>query len=381
MLERRPAAAALYPRADTPNSIGNISNCLFPPGVKAAQPAYLSYKKLSGLTIQLGGRRGKNGEVWNAVSKWYLVRRRHEKSIIQRFLNDRVDAGAVSCQDLNNTFLPCGGRPPNRMQGLLDELPGMQFGTRPDDDKTKSGFAIVDQRLNGLKGQMFNRQLDPTPPDITGQLDFVRNSILLFRMMREPDMQRMFDIANNRVYSYFASLDQANGPLLSLHWAAQYRNWMNAYLARMPDPVWSEADRSTTRLPSPSQPACFGNQVEGNCQQAVQSTVPSAPGPRPPVCAKPSPPAGPLRISYAKARQAARGFCKFLFDKGPIILNEHRTAIGPWIVHDAAEHGGDLALSALYDTSACPKGGLNFIMDDAECVRSFFECISEVCRS
>ncbi|KAL8830394.1 MAG: hypothetical protein Q9170_005751 [Blastenia crenularia] len=76
--DRRPAAAPLYPRADSPRSIKNISVCFFLSGVEAVQPAYLGYSQFWGLESQRNGQRGRNGRVWDATSKWYLVRRRPE---------------------------------------------------------------------------------------------------------------------------------------------------------------------------------------------------------------------------------------------------------------------------------------------------------------
>lgn len=105
-------------------------------------------------------------------------------------------------------------------------------------------------------------------------------------------------------------------------------------------------------------------------------------GPLPPVCAKVNSKTGSLRINSSKARQAAQEFCYFLASEHTVLDSEH-TAVGPWIIHGAAEHGGDLALSAIYNTEACSvwkeielsKAG------EIECYRNFFKYISRMCTS
>ncbi|KAL8759359.1 MAG: hypothetical protein Q9184_003646, partial [Pyrenodesmia sp. 2 TL-2023] len=123
-----------------------------------------------------------------------------------------------------------------------------------------------------------------------------------------------------------------------------------------------------------------GNQIQGTCQQAVHPPASPNSGPLLPVCAIVDSKTGPIRINFSKARQAAQEFCHSISSEHTV-LNSEYTAVGPWIVHGAAEHGGDLALRAIYDTKACSvwkeiefsKAG------EMECYRNFFEYISQMC--
>lgn len=189
-----------------------------------------------------------------------------EKAIIERFLNHSIPSTEFDCADMNTVFFSsCDGEPPskpsskpssttsstpiNRVQDLLDQLPDME--TSSSSKKQKPGFAIIDRGLNTFKGHMFNEDLSPIKagPDFELQLDAVRNFILLFRMIRVAEFRKMFDVTNNRVYSTFAAIDQAiedNGwtrtdgtTHLPHNWAAEYKQWLEAYLDRMSGPVWT----------------------------------------------------------------------------------------------------------------------------------------------
>lgn len=146
-------------------------------------------------------------------------------------------------------FPECYGKPTNRMQDLLDQLPGMTSGTG-DTRKTNPGFAIIDRKLNGFKGYMFQEDLSWIKPATFGlKLDAVRTFILLFRMIKDAEFQDMFDKTNHRVYSAFATIDeaiQANNMKLAdgvtplpHDWAAGYQKWLEAYLNRMSGHVWT----------------------------------------------------------------------------------------------------------------------------------------------
>ncbi|KAL8647566.1 MAG: hypothetical protein Q9210_005481, partial [Variospora velana] len=144
--------------------------------------------------------------------------------------------------------------------------------------------------------------------------------------------------------------------------------------------VFIDLEHSTIRRERPTTSYCSGNQIDGACQQAVHPSASPNSGPLPPVCAKVSSKTGPLRINSSKARRAAQDFCHILSSKRTVLDSEH-TAVRPWIVHAAAEHGGDLALSAIYDTEACSVGKKIELSKagEMECYRNFFEYISQLC--
>lgn len=84
----------------------------------------------------------------------------YEKAIIERFLkNSIVPKSDSDCDDMITVSFSCANA--NRMQDLLDQLPGMNFVPVPRRN-TKEGFAIIDRELDSLKGQMFDEQLGPT---------------------------------------------------------------------------------------------------------------------------------------------------------------------------------------------------------------------------
>ncbi len=120
----------------------------------------------------------------------------------------------------------------------------------------------------------------------------------------------------------------------------------------VPNRAWVILGKSTTHQERPTASYYSGNQVQGTCRQAVHPSASPNSGPLPPMCAKVNSKTGPLRINSSKARQAAQDFCHALSSEH-VVLNAEHTAVEPWIVHGAAEHGGDLALSAIYDTQAC----------------------------
>ncbi|KAJ7452281.1 hypothetical protein FB451DRAFT_1409435 [Mycena latifolia] len=97
--------------------------------------------------------------------------------------------------------------------------------------------------------------------------------------------------------------------------------------------------------------------------------MPPYSGPQPPSCYKANGPGTPdPRINDAKAQQAATDYCASLAS------NKDR----------AAENNGDLALTVLYDVSACPTdkstSTLDFTKFDAQsCFNNFYTTLAQFC--
>lgn len=119
------------------------------------------------------------------------------------------------------------------MQTLLDQLPGININPGKGFN-INPGFAIIDRRVNSLKGWMFDEDLSSTrlKDDFDSPLDQVRNFIILFRIFKDKELKRIFNVTNNRVYSTFIGIDQAIqaesmkrrvGTPLPHDWAAQYK--------------------------------------------------------------------------------------------------------------------------------------------------------------
>ncbi|KAL8647567.1 MAG: hypothetical protein Q9210_005482 [Variospora velana] len=132
--DRRHSAAVLIRRKKGPprsiDTIGDAkSGCKFPGQKSAIQLIWLEYGGFIKLNNQPNGQKGANKRVYDAASKWYVVARADEKAIIERFLKHRIPSPNFDCADMDQVFFSsCNGEPTNRVQDLLDQLPGMQFG-------------------------------------------------------------------------------------------------------------------------------------------------------------------------------------------------------------------------------------------------------------
>ena len=154
------------------------------------------------------------------------------------------------------------------MQKIFDQLPGMQLSAQasgpngPVKMNINPGFAGLEQALNGVKGYMFDKGINPPSSyfqrsrlaTTQSKIDTIQDFIMLFGVIRDPDFQRMFDVTNNRMYQAYAGVDylittntlkKADGSPLPATWASDYKTWMTQYLADIATPAWTWA--STTR--------------------------------------------------------------------------------------------------------------------------------------
>ncbi len=156
-------------------------------------------------------------------------------------------------------FFPCGQ---NKIQKILDQLPGMQLSNQPNQPKNiKPGFAGLEQAINSVKGFMFDKGIDPPSVyfrkrliNTETKIRTIQEFIMLFGIIKDPAFQKMYDETNNRVYQAFSGVDysitnktlqRADGTPMSATWASTYKTWMTAYLVDIAAPAWTWA--SSTR--------------------------------------------------------------------------------------------------------------------------------------
>ena len=162
---------------------------------------------------------------------------------------------------------------------------------------------------------------------------------------------------------------------------------LHKYIKDMIFTAW-KADRDVDSTGGPPDPACQGNQVQlPTCKQ--QHYDPNmkdySGGTTPPLCTKVDDGDNPfLKINDAKAKQGAADYCASL-KSSKVVLDAQHTQVGkPGLIHDAAENGGDLAFSVLFDIKGCPPDkkttNIDFgAMDSKECFDNFYTYFSQVC--
>lgn len=225
---RRVRRGTLVPR-DAP-IVSTIGSC--PLATNVNIPPYSSYKAAMNLNKQPNTNNGANGQIYNAIEKWYIenlavdgtafsgvktnenfdtvtnpMSTEHvwEKSNIGDFLADLLTS-ELDCDDLNELFFSsCSGT--NLLQRIFNQLPSM------DPKNIQTGFAAMNQYLNGMKGWMFSqRYSDPlfnrlykTNEQIIQGLQ--RQAIIFNLFNTDSGIQSMHDQTNNRVYQAFLGLD------------------------------------------------------------------------------------------------------------------------------------------------------------------------------
>ncbi|KAJ6575634.1 hypothetical protein DFH09DRAFT_377455, partial [Mycena vulgaris] len=153
-----------------------------------------------------------------------------------------------------------------------------------------------------------------------------------------------------------------------------------------PTPPPTESKTSIPSGTTPSSPTntCTGNQVQGSCVAGTLPKMPPYSGPQPPSCYKANGPGTPdPRINDAKAQQAATDYCASLASN-KVVLTADSGGPAPGIVKGAAENNGDLALTVLYDASACPTdkstSTLDFTKFGAQsCFNNFYTTLAQFC--
>ena len=149
----------------------------------------------------------------------------------------------------------------------------------------------------------------------------------------------------------------------------------------------SGASSTSSQDPSKSiTSTCIGNQIQGNCIEASFPSETPYSGIQSPVCQKVDSTADDyLRVNADKTKQAAADYCKVLAQSN-VVLDAQASPPKPYSVKDAAENGGQLVLSVLFDVSGCPtdksQTNLDFTKLSAmECQNNFCLDFSEACES
>lgn len=134
----------------------------------------------------------------------------------------------------------------------------------------------------------------------------------------------------------------------------------------------------------PSTPTCYGNQVESSCiAGSLPSTAPYS-GKKGPSCEKGDGVDSAFpRVNSKQAAQAAAKYCANLVENA-VILSANTHSLPSFIVHGAAENNSDIALSVLFDVSACPEDKSLSTLDFSKlgqqgCQMDLFTAISVMC--
>ncbi|KAL8795202.1 MAG: hypothetical protein Q9182_007556 [Xanthomendoza sp. 2 TL-2023] len=191
-------------------------------------PLFLSYGSAMKLNNQRNGYQGANGKIYDEIEKWYgedlatdgkdfswtkspnpfsdpnhhgSIDHVWEKSNVVDFLASLLGS-EFDCDDLNTLF-SCKVK----LQTVFDQLPSM------DRNNVKSGFAAMNQNLNGMKGWMFSQGFsvpkfgtlyDSDEKVIQG---LQRQAIIFHLFNNDGGIQSMHDATNNRIYGAFLALD------------------------------------------------------------------------------------------------------------------------------------------------------------------------------
>ena len=147
------------------------------------------------------------------------------------------------------------------------------------------------------------------------------------------------------------------------------------------------ATATASATPTASGTPCVGNQIEGSCVQASLPSATADSGPLSPACNKVDDPSNDLvRINMTQAEQASAEYCGNLIS-AKWILDSKSASPKPGSVPNAAEKGGSLVLSVLFDVDSCAPGTsvqnqkLDFTqMSQEQCVQDLFTAISTECK-
>ena len=132
---------------------------------------------------------------------------------------------------------------------------------------------------------------------------------------------------------------------------------------------------------------CNGNQILGTCTQGSEPSAAPDSGPEVPVCNKVDATTNNLvRINSDTASKAAADYCANLISSG-FVLDASGPPPNPGIIAGAAENGGSLALSVVFDVGSCASStaAQNQKIDFAQfgqqnCEMDLFTAISSVCK-
>lgn len=148
----------------------------------------------------------------------------------------------------------------------------MQFSNQltnnpPLYENTNPGFVGLEQSVNGVKGYMFDKGI--TPPStyfqngringgIQMQIQTIQDFIMLFDILRDKEVENMFDVTNDRIYKAYQTVDaritsqniqksDGSGPIQA-NFAATYKTWLTGYLTDIVQPAWSWCSNTVTSI-------------------------------------------------------------------------------------------------------------------------------------
>ena len=183
----------------------------------------------------------------------------YEVSMVNKFLTSQIGGSSIfSCTDMDTVFFPCGK---NNLQTLFDQIPGTVLSGLVN---ILPGFILLEQSLNGAKGYMFNGEVPNSynfqqvrMKTILTQIETIQDFVMLFDLLKDQTIAKMFDVTNNRMYQALGGIEQliirddlkaGNGHPLQANWASNYKSWVESYLADLPVPVWTWCSSSIARL-------------------------------------------------------------------------------------------------------------------------------------
>ena len=170
-----------------------------------------------------------------------------ELSILADFFTQQVSAG-FSCDDITAPFPPNddqSGTP--RLNDVFAQLPSL---TNPD-------FLGMSSKLNLLKGKLWNNNLAGAEKDLTclksdGCIQNLSNLAVIFAMVNDPRIVKLFSDTNARLYSAFLGIDDivkgesgCGGPVRGANGQELQATWADAYKKYVTDKITSNNDLIT----------------------------------------------------------------------------------------------------------------------------------------
>lgn len=151
---------------------------------------------------------------------------------------------------------------------------------------TNAGFASLDISINGAKGHMFGKSIDPPSihfknsrlESVSTKITTIQDFVMLFDIMKDSDFKQMYDATNNRLYQIFADLDQSitdcglrrtNGLPMLANWASRYKDWMEHYLDDVSPPVWHWVSATVSDLERKLNSATAPATIDGETLDAI----------------------------------------------------------------------------------------------------------------
>ena len=152
-----------------------------------------------------------------------------------------------------------------------------------DPKNIKSGFAAMEQSLNGMKGWMFNQDYssssftrlypDNKPEAVIQGLE--RQAIIFDLFNTDSGFQRMHDETNNRIYQAFIGLDNyvhdANisrahdRGAITLEFGQAFKDWYQTWLSEIGTSAFTWASGQVKRLTSDS--------ILSSCNEDIQKAI------------------------------------------------------------------------------------------------------------